>query len=87
MNDLDKLRVILPHWIEHNSGHGKEYDKWGQLLKSSGHEEIAELLEQAAASIKEADAALNKALKKAGGPLDEHDDHGHHHHHHHNLPE
>jgi hypothetical protein len=80
MNELDKLRVMLPHWIEHNSGHGREFAQWSQLLISGGRNEIAELLKKAEASLKEADAALKEALQKAGGPVEGHE-------HHHNVPE
>jgi len=83
MNDIDKLRVLLPHWIEHNREHGREYAKWAGLARFAGHADIAELLGRAEASLREADAALREALHKSGGEL-----HGHEqHHHHHNLPE
>ena len=76
MNDLEKLRVLLPHWIEHNSGHGKEFAKWAHLLHSAGDKDIADLLKKAEVSLQEADTALRKALDKSGGAL-----HGHEHHH------
>lgn len=82
MNDLDKLRVMLPHWIEHNSGHGREYAQWARLLDASGQNDIAALLKKAEKSIMEADAALKDALQKSGGPVK-----GHEKHHHHNSPE
>jgi hypothetical protein len=83
MNDLDKLRVMLPHWIDHNSGHGREYAEWAHHMDSSGQNDIAALLRRAEKSLQEADTALQNALLKAGGPPDGHE----HHHHHHNLPE
>jgi hypothetical protein len=84
MDDLDKLRVMLPHWIDHNRGHGREYAEWARHMGTCGQEEIAELLSRAEKSLQEADAVLQEALRKAGGPSSE----GHeHHHHHHNLPE
>lgn len=85
MNELDKLRVMLPHWIEHNSGHGREFSHWADLLKSSGQDEIAGLMNKAETCLKEAEAVLQEALQKAGGPVVDHD--GHHHHHHHSEPE
>ena len=86
MKELDKLRVLLPHWIEHNKGHGREFAQWSQQLTASGsQEEIAGLLKQAEEALQVAEAALKKALEKAGGPIE---GAGHnHHHHHHNLPE
>lgn len=81
MNDLEKLRVVLPHWIEHNTGHGGEFAKWAETLRAAGHEEVARLLKKAEASLREADGALREALEKMGGKMD--DSGGHHHHHHH----
>lgn len=69
MNDLDKLRVMLPHWIEHNSGHGGEFLQWAGTMEAAGKPDIAELLKRAAASLRNAEAALRDALGKAGGPL------------------
>ena len=25
MNETDKLRVLIPHWIEHNEEHAREF--------------------------------------------------------------
>lgn len=85
MDNLEKLRVLLPHWLEHNASHGQEFSHWAQLVEG-GHQEIATLLQRAAASLQAADGALREALHRAGGgsPGDEPHDH---HHHHHNLPE
>jgi len=85
MNDIDKLRVLLPHWIEHNVGHGQEFVNWSELLEKNSQNEIAALLKKAHSHLMDADTVLKEALQISGGPLE--DGHGHHHHHHHNLPE
>ena len=77
MKDLDKIRVMLPHWIEHNDGHGAEFLEWTEKLRDDS-EEIADLLQNAARSLQEAKQYLEEALTKAGGPLE-----GPNHHHHH----
>ncbi|NOQ46684.1 MAG: hypothetical protein GQ559_08455 [Desulfobulbaceae bacterium] len=79
MNDLEKLRVMLPHWIEHNSGHGEEFAGWAEKLSESDGE-IAGLLARAVTSLQEAQSALEQALEKAGGAMEGHES-GHHHHH------
>jgi len=81
MNDLEKLRVILPHWIEHNTGHGREFEKWAATLSEAGEEEIAGLLKQAYLFLQDADLVLKEALSKAGGEIKSGDPHHHHHHH------
>ena len=30
--DIDKLRMLIPHWIEHNEGHAAEFRKWATKL-------------------------------------------------------
>jgi len=87
MNVIEKLRVMLPHWIEHNHGHAQEFARWAdQLGETEG--ELAGQLRQAVKSLEEAQHALEEALALTGGAPSEEEackgsDHGHHHHHHH----
>ena len=84
MTDLEKLRVILPHWIEHNQGHGAEFMQWSEKL-AADNPEIAHLLDHAVSALQEAQTALENALNQAGGAQQkdgEHHHHGHRHHHH-----
>jgi hypothetical protein len=69
MNDLDKLRVMLPHWIGHNQGHGGEFAQWAEKLTGDSPE-VAQLLRDAVQSLQEAQSRLEEALDKAGGPLE-----------------
>jgi len=68
---------MLPHWIEHNSGHGREFEEWAQTLAASGEPDIAGLLNKAAVSLRDAESNLLQALEKAGGPLKMHGGHSH----------
>jgi len=79
MKELEKLRVLLPHWMEHNSGHEEECKKWVEAAKNEGLDTIAEHIEAAVKSMREVNEHLKKALKEAGGPTG--DEHHHHHHH------
>ena len=83
MNDLEKLQVVLPHWIEHNVGHGREFAKWAESLSSASEEEIAGLLKKAEAFLQEADSVLKEALIKAGSDITDGSHHHHSHHHDH----
>jgi len=88
MNDTDKLRILLPHWIEHNQGHGQEFAQWAQKIAATGNKEAAKILDEAARALTAVDENLAKALDILGGPLREkkHEHHhhdGHHHNHHH----
>lgn len=74
----EKLRVLLPHWIEHNQGHATEFRRWSAAARTENMEEVATLIDRAADIMEEADRLLSEALIKAGGPS-----HGGHHPHHH----
>jgi len=78
---IEKLQVLLPHWLEHNEHHGAEFRKWAQEARQEGQEALARILDQAVESMAATDAILKKALAEIGGPKQE----GHHHHHHHHY--
>jgi hypothetical protein len=75
MDDLEKLRVLIPHWIEHNGEHAGEYREWASRAGAAG----SEILE-AARVVERANESLQAALDKLGGPLEAPHSHEHHHH-------
>jgi hypothetical protein len=75
MSEREKLRALLPHWIEHNAQHSAEFRRW-----AGDAGEAAAEIEVAAARIESANEALAEALAKLGGPLShEHREHDHSH--------
>ncbi len=76
----EKLRILLPHWIEHNRRHEAEFRQWAALARTEGSESLAALLDEAAANMVATDGILKKAGMEVGG-TDEVHDHGHHHDH------
>jgi hypothetical protein len=62
MNELEKLRVLIPHWIEHNEEHAEEYRRWAEDVK----EVNADLLD-AVETLKKVNQTLGVALEKLGG--------------------
>ena len=88
MDNVEKLRVMLQHWIEHNKGHVEEFEKWQQTMIEEGHTSLAGHITEAVKTMATVNTQLTKALDVAGGAKqDEKEDHhhhdGHHHHHHH----
>jgi len=83
VNEMEKLRVLLPHWLEHSKSHAAEFTKWAQAAGELGENEVAALISQAVAALQKADKSLLQALEKVGGPLEDH----HHHHHRHSGSE
>lgn len=76
MSEAEKLRVLLPHWMEHNSGHEAECSKWSAIAREEGKEKVAEYIDAAVKAMKDVNDLLGKALQEAGGAAE------HHHHHH-----
>lgn len=77
---MEKLRVLLPHWIEHNIGHGEECRKWANIAREDGQEKIAALIEDAIEAMSKVNDLLDAALQEAGGPAQESEHHHHHEH-------
>lgn len=75
--ELEKLRILLPHWIEHSHSHQEEFEKWADTAKQEGEMTAASEIKKALTAMADADAALKKALESLGGQME-----GHHHHHH-----
>ncbi len=67
MNDMERLRVLLPHWIEHNAEHASEFRAWAERARAAGHSPLAAYIESAAAKM----IAANEDLTKAVGLLAE----------------
>ena len=77
MDEKDKLRVLIPRWIEHNKEHAKEFQDWA---KNAG--DVAENILSAVEIMAQANLILEKAVEKLGGPLEyDHGNHQQQHHH------
>jgi hypothetical protein len=70
MNEIEKLRVLLPHWIEHNGEHAGEFRDWAGRAGPAQDALLA-----AAQLVESANVRLQEALTDLGGPLE----HPHHH--------
>jgi hypothetical protein len=62
MNEVEKLRVLIPHWMEHNDEHAEEYQRWAEKATEAS----ADLL-SAVDSLKKVNQTLGVALEKLGG--------------------
>jgi hypothetical protein len=67
MDGIDKLRVLLPHWIEHNGEHAGEFREWAEQAGPAWNALMA-----AADLMEEANGRLEEALEQLGGPLEHH---------------
>jgi hypothetical protein len=67
MDETTKLRMLLPHWIEHNGEHAQEFKEHAALA-----DEVEDKLLAAAQLMQETNARLGEALDELGGPLPHH---------------
>lgn len=54
MNDLEKVRHLVAHWIEHEQEHAADYEAWaGKIQHLEDGAEIAVALKEAAKKLRE----------------------------------
>lgn len=70
MEATDKLRVLIPHWIEHNQEHANEFREWAAQVDMVAPEIVA-----AAEQMAQVNAYLETALEKLGSTLEYHHPH------------
>jgi hypothetical protein len=66
--DEEKLRALLPHWIEHNAEHATEFRTWAERARAAGQDEAAADIDTATQELGRVNEALSAALDKLGGP-------------------
>lgn len=64
MTELEKLKHLLEHWIEHNDEHVKTYTDWAGKADSLGEKELAGILRSIAEESKKLEGLFNKAIDK-----------------------
>lgn len=91
MDDVQKSRIRLTHWIDHNLDHLKGYAEVAETMEQHGLYEASEKIRQGMKLIEDANTELAKALTVISGPgekryeADHVTRHGHHHPHEHEL--
>jgi hypothetical protein len=63
LDDLTRLCVLLPHWIEHNEEHADSFQHWVARAREMGQDEVAQQIEEAMKRMAACNQALNAALQ------------------------
>ena len=45
--DIEKLSILLPHWLHHNNDHIRDQEKWITLAEKAGLIDVADELRKA----------------------------------------
>jgi hypothetical protein len=64
--DLEKLRLLLPHWIEHNAEHAAEFRQWAEKARAAGKAGVSDDIDLAATRLEQVNVTLRAALGKLG---------------------
>ncbi|MEW6600825.1 MAG: hypothetical protein AB1499_07630 [Nitrospirota bacterium] len=63
MTELEKLKHLLEHWIEHNDAHIQTYKEWAAKADTLGEKELAEILGRIADESRGLETLFNKAIQ------------------------
>ncbi len=64
MEDREKLRHLMEHWIEHNREHADEFHQWANKAKGFGESAVHDDIMEAVAHLNKASESLNRALQR-----------------------
>jgi hypothetical protein len=62
MDDKEKLKHLLGHWIEHNQEHVRTYREWAEKAGLFGNQELSRVLDEIAEGTERAEELFKKAL-------------------------
>ncbi|MBL7209388.1 MAG: hypothetical protein ISS52_04755 [Dehalococcoidia bacterium] len=63
-SEMEKLKILLHHWIEHNKEHGDEFRKWAEKARDLGEATVQEDMLGAAQYMDKASESLLIALEE-----------------------
>lgn len=63
MTELEKLKHLLEHWIEHNEAHVKTYSEWVSKAESLGEKKLSNILREVVDESKKLDDLFKKAVE------------------------
>jgi len=63
VNEFEKLKKLLHHWIEHNDEHAEAYLDWSKKASSLGNKELSRILEKISVESKKLNDLFIEAIK------------------------
>ncbi|MBT4512290.1 MAG: hypothetical protein HOC20_08800 [Chloroflexi bacterium] len=64
MEDREKLKHLMEHWIEHNREHADEFRQWADKANGFGESAVHDDIMEAVEHLNKANESLNKASKR-----------------------
>nr|MDO8082237.1 hypothetical protein [Candidatus Freyarchaeota archaeon] len=63
LHEIQRLKALISHWIEHNTGHLEKIREYVELAEKEGASEVAKYLNEALNYMRKAIDSLALALK------------------------
>lgn len=63
MEEIERLRILILHWIEHNKEHSQEYMRWAEKAKANNRRDLAAILNRLSAETERMNHLLDEALR------------------------
>jgi len=64
MEEREKLKILLEHWIEHNGDHSEKFREWAEKAKCFGEDAVRDNILKAAQQLEGTNEFLAAALEK-----------------------
>ena len=66
MDELEKLKRLLRHWMEHNNEHVQLYKDWAEKVSPIGNRELCEILRRLSNEAEKLNRLFEEAIKMIG---------------------
>jgi len=63
MDEIGKLKKLIPHWMEHNDEHAETYQNWSEKVSSLGMKELSEILKKLHQEFKKLRELFEEAMR------------------------
>lgn len=67
MSDLERLRILIVHWIEHNSEHALTYKEWADKAEALNRKDVSLLLKKIATETEGLNNSFEEVLRLLQG--------------------
>lgn len=67
MSDLERLKILIVHWIEHNREHAQTYKEWADKAEALKRKDVSLLLQKIATETEGLNNSFEEVLRLLQG--------------------
>jgi hypothetical protein len=64
MDEIERIKTLLCHWMKHNNEHAQIYRDWAERASSQGNQELSEILTRLSDETKKLNRLFEEAIRK-----------------------